>query len=504
MKATNLSFYYDVPEEGFSTFENLYACRKKYEKKKKADIEGIKLFVKMMFDAGYTDLELFDNFFFSFTINQISKEFDLIKISEDLERAVNIELKSQAIEIENVKKQLVKNKYYLTSACSHVDLYTVILDEKKVYKLTEDNEIVVSDLKSLTDDIVRVERPMTEGIEKVFSASQFIMSPISEPEKFLGGFYALNAKQEEVKSHIISIFNDREADSNLVGVEGQPGTGKSLLLYDIAQELAQVTKVLIIHCAIMSPEHKKLKIDNVDIVPVKGINASTDFTQYGLVLVDEAHRIYPSDYKIICQETEKNNIICVMFYDDMQRLQNSEISANISWHIKETTGSVYKLSEKVRSNPELGAFISLLFNLRNWNSNYDYDNVDILYASDKNNADVIKNYYVETKGYKFINFTSSNYSETPFDYYRHGCHYESTHRIIGMEFDKVVCIIDDNFFYNDERKLAANSHPYTNYLYDRMLYQNLTRAREKLCLIIMGNKDLFLTIIGMLEKKYSQ
>ena len=504
MKTTNLYFYYDVPEEEFSTFENLYACRKKYEKTKKADIEGVKLFIKMMLDDGHTDLELFDNFFFSFTINQISKEFDLIKISESLESAVNIELKSQSISPDKIKKQLVRNRYYLTSACRHVDLYTVILEEKKVYKLTEDDEIVSSNLNALTTDITKIANPMTEGIERIFSASKFIMSPISEPKKFLEGFYALNSQQEEVKSRIITTINERTADSNLIGVKGQPGTGKSLLLYDIAQKLARETEVLVIHCAIMSSDHENLEIDNVDIIPVKDIDELTDFSQYGLVLVDEAHRIYYSDYEIICQKTKENNIFCVMFYDDMQRLENSEIKAQISQHIEDTTGSIYSLSEKIRSNPELTAFISLFFYFCKWNPNYDYENVDILYASDENKADAIKSYYVKKKGYKFINFTPSKYKKTPFDCYQSSCSYEDTHKIIGREFDKVVCIIDSNFYYDGNGELKANSHPYENYLYDRMLYQNLTRAKEKICLIIMGNKKLFSTIIGKLGKKYHQ
>lgn len=60
--------------------------------------------------------------FYGFSIPQISKEFDLLKIFEN-DVVVNIELKSNDIAMDKIEYQLRKNRYYL----SHL--------KKKIYSL---------------------------------------------------------------------------------------------------------------------------------------------------------------------------------------------------------------------------------------------------------------------------------------------------------------------------------------------------------------------------------
>ena len=55
-----------------------------------------------------------DGFYFSYTIEHISKEFDLLKLSADAGCVLNIELKSEAVEEERIRKQLEQNRYYLS------------------------------------------------------------------------------------------------------------------------------------------------------------------------------------------------------------------------------------------------------------------------------------------------------------------------------------------------------------------------------------------------------
>ena len=54
-----------------------------------------------------------DNFIYGFSIPQISKEFDLLKIYEN-GPVINIELKSRMIDEKKIEYQLKKNQYYLT------------------------------------------------------------------------------------------------------------------------------------------------------------------------------------------------------------------------------------------------------------------------------------------------------------------------------------------------------------------------------------------------------
>lgn len=502
MKAIDLLLLSVIPDEDFDAFESVLSCRRKIERTKESDRVGVKKFIKLLSSEGYKGMKLFDGFFFSFSIDQISKEFDLLKMSDDTEEILNIELKSKTIDSNKMEEQLVKNKYYLNAVCRRTQLYSIDLENKAVYLLNDNNKLIGSNVSSLVEDIRRIKNPMMEGIERFFSASKFLLSPISQPELFHSRFYCLNSKQEEIKRHVIWEFENRVADSNLIGVTGLPGTGKSLLLYDIAREIGKTSKVLVIHCAKMSLSHKRLTINNVDIKPIKNIKYTIEFEKYAIVLVDEAHRIRTQDYELITQETAKNKIICVMFYDEGQMLANTEISRNISQRIKkESSGSEYALSKNIRANPELTAFVTWFFDLHKWNENYKYENIDILFAPDTTVANAIKKYYVATKGYRFINFTASYYKATPFDVYDED-YGVCTHEVIGEEYEGVVCIIDHNFYYDSNGKLIANSHATNNYLYDRMLYQNLTRARERICIIIMGNKKLFSKVFYMLKKKF--
>ena len=54
-------------------------------------------------------ISLLDGFFFSYVIEHIGKEFDLLKISADGECVLNVELKSENIGEERIKKQLGGN-----------------------------------------------------------------------------------------------------------------------------------------------------------------------------------------------------------------------------------------------------------------------------------------------------------------------------------------------------------------------------------------------------------
>lgn len=90
--------------------------------------------------------------FYGFSIPQISKEFDLLKIFEN-DVVVNIELKSNDIALDKIEYQLRKNRYYL----SHL--------KKKIYNFTyvdsgENGEIYSYDgdklLKSNIEEIAQL------------------------------------------------------------------------------------------------------------------------------------------------------------------------------------------------------------------------------------------------------------------------------------------------------------------------------------------------------------
>ena len=62
-----------------------------------------------------------DDFYYSYTIPHIGKEFDLLKIDD--EKILNIELKSENVGLDRIKAQLVRNYNYLYRGILLVQFY---------------------------------------------------------------------------------------------------------------------------------------------------------------------------------------------------------------------------------------------------------------------------------------------------------------------------------------------------------------------------------------------
>jgi len=74
---------------------------------------------------------------------------------------------------------------------------------------------------------------------------------------------------------------------------------------------------------------------------------------------------------------------------------------------------------------------------------------------------------------------------------------ENTHKIIGQEFDNVVVVIDDTFLYT-RNKLSVNESGYYDKL--NMFYQNITRARNKINIVILNNKEVLNRCLEVLSQ----
>ncbi|WP_176519477.1 hypothetical protein [Bacillus pseudomycoides] len=72
----------------------------------------------------------------------------------------------------------------------------------------------------------------------------------------------------------------------------------------------------------------------------------------------------------------------------------------------------------------------------------------------------------------------------PYDNYQSAAD-ENTHNVVVQEYDNVVAILDQYFFYDENGKLNTRA-----YYYDatKMLFQMVTRIRKKLNIIIIINQ----------------
>lgn len=126
-----------------------------------------------------------------------------------------------------------------------------------------------------------------------------------------------------------------------------------------------------------------------------------------------------------------------------------------------------------------------------------YPSVTIVFANNEKETNLLLDNFTK-KDYTFINYTESNFQSSNFDQYSRFKNY-NTHRVIGQEFNNVVMLMDNTFKYNDSGKLTSFTHPNPDYLYVKLLYQGLTRVREKLVIIIIQDYKLFQNILSILQ-----
>ena len=230
------------------------------------EIDSLRLFVNNLI-ADDIKIENLDGFFYGFTIPQIGKEFDLLKINDIY--CVNIELKSTKVDKSKILSQLLKNRHYLNHLGKRLSIYSIITDEMSCYKLSMNNELIEVDFSEIIKTLKLVENGYLRQIDDLFKASQYLVSPLNTPEKFIQGEYFLTQAQEQIKRELLEII-DKSFGEEYFHLTGKPGTGKTLLLYDIAKTLSKNGATAIVHCGKLIEGQRKIsdEIDNLDILSV--------------------------------------------------------------------------------------------------------------------------------------------------------------------------------------------------------------------------------------------
>lgn len=461
---------------------------------KEEEISSIKMLTTLLIQNNISMLEL-DNWFYSFTIPQISKEFDLLLIDKN-RKVVNIEIKSQETTEQKIEKQLMQNRYYLSNIADEIMSFTFVRKDENNYDLFfYDNELMKSSMQDLVSCIRKINDPLSEGIEDLFKPNDYLISPINTPDAFVSGNYFLTNQQAEIRRDIVK---DIQIKSKLYGLKGSAGTGKSLLVYDLAVEFSKYGPVCVIHSGNLSSGHRYLEsiLHNVRIIPARLVSREL-VENYKYILVDETQRLYRSalDTILTCYN-EKTIAVCVFAYDFVQVLSKKEKYRNNPARLRAITGfKEYELSTRIRSNYEIFSFVRNMMILSDRpKKKVDYKNVDVVLANNIEEAKYFKNYYVN-KGYKFITLTPSQYVKNEIDQFAGNT---NSHEVVGQEFDKVVVILDNNFRYSEEGILQAKQHPNPDYLFANLFYQNITRAREKLAVVIYNNPDMFSKILDIM------
>ena len=285
----------------------------------------------------------------------------------------------------------------------------------------------------------------------------------------------------------------------LFGLTGRPGTGKTLLLYDIARELSKKYRCLIVHCAPLSQGHEYLSkhLENCCITTPKDFMLFQDsFLQSDIFLFDEFQRAYENVFDVIKEIAQKAGKRVIISFDFGQMLSRAEEDRNLLDKLNKLKGmQVLQLSDKIRTNKEIDDFTKKLF-MPKKNASIKpsvYPHVTVLYSSSR--ADTLR--FVESyknKGFTFINHSVSLHVEDSFDTLNEMAD-SNSHRVIGQEFDKVLVVMNEKFYY-DNGVLTASRHANPDYLFTKLLYQEVTRTRNELCIIVENNLDVLTQIMS--------
>ena len=460
------------------------------------EIESLCVIVKemMISDLSVNDL---DGFLFAYKIPQIGTEFDLLKITDTT--VLDIELKSENVGLERIEKQLKRNRYYLKTLQRNLNLFTIVTDNMDCYSLDGDT-ITKTSFNNICNIVKLLSGKRSLEADSLFRVSDYLVSPLNQADRFLKGEYFLTNQQSEIKSSIIKDIKGLES-SDFYVITGKPGTGKTLLAYDIARELSDSGRVLIIHCGKLSEGQNQIDRSNesITIIGSRQISSFVErVSDYDFILIDECQRIYDNQFRDICLNIESTKSYCIIALDPEQILSKTEEHRAISDIISSMKSKKeYKLTDKIRTNKEMAAFITCVRNLKRVRDfkQYRFSNVNVLYANTVKEAKEILKHY-QDKGYVFINYSKSNHEHSPYTEYIMQEDLDS-HHSIGQEFDNVVMLMDEAFFYDSDGRLKAVEHPTPDYQYTKLFYQGITRTRDRLAIIIVENAELFLKMMSI-------
>ena len=75
----------------------------------------------------------------------------------------------------------------------------------------------------------------------------------------------------------------------------------------------------------------------------------------------------------------------------------------------------------------------------------------------------------------------------------------NSHQVVGQEFENVITILDNHFYYSEDGILQAYKILYNPYSTLKMFFQQITRAINKLEIVVIENIELYNKIMQIFE-----
>ena len=405
-------------------------------------------------------------FFYSFQILRLGKEFDLLQVKKN--QIVNIELKSGAVSEDAIRRQLIQNRYYLSILGRPVRSYTYISSQNRLVRLTNHDHIVEAEWEQLCAELQEKSADFSGDLEDLFQAEWYLISPLTQPERFLKKEYFLTAQQKDIERQILKSIRIKRG--GYYHFSGLPGTGKTLLLYDIAMKLSSRQMVCMIHCGASGQEWKKLheRLRRIIWVSDSQITAEMRLDEYETVLVDEAHLLDKETLENIVEAAGKRPVIFTSDCED--QLSPEEVDQSVKLGIAKLPKiQTFRLTNRIRTNEEISSFVQNMMHIPDYKSGRRFPYVTVFYANDDQEA---ANLIQDAKKQGYQHLLESEVAE--------------------KAYDSVTIILDGNYFYDSKKYLRSKKRTVRN------LFHQLNSAKEKLMLIVKDNEQVYAILLGLL------
>ena len=404
-------------------------------------------------------------FFYSFQIPRLGKEFDLLQIKED--QIVNIELKSGAVSEEAMRRQLLQNRYYLSVLGKPIRSYTYISSQNRLVRLTNHDHLADTDWEQLCSELQNESEDYKGNAEALFQAELFLISPLTEPSRFLKKEYFLTAQQRDIERQILKKI--RLERTGYYWFQGLPGTGKTLLLYDMAMKLSVRQQVCLIHCGEAVEQWKVLheRLRRGKYLADSQITSDL-LSGASAVLVDEAHLLSQEKLEYLLRYCGNRPVI---FSSDYENMLSPEELDRAAVHALEQISGIqsFRLTNRIRTNAEISSFIQNMMCLPERKKGRHFPHVTVLYANDDREADVLLS-DAQHQGYQEI----LNEAEP------------------AICAGRLAMVLDQRYFYDRQNYLRSEDRSV------RRLFHQLNGAKEELLLVVKQNEPLYAVLLDLL------
>lgn len=478
-------------------------------------------------------------FFYSFQIPKLGKEFDLLQIKED--QIVNIELKSGPVSEEAIRKQLIQNRYYLSVLGKTIRSYTYISSQERLVRLNNHDHIVEADWMELCSDLQEDGADYEGDIEDLFQAELYLISPLTEPDRFLQKEYFLTSQQRDIERQILKRI--RAERTGFFWFTGLPGTGKTLLLYDLAMKLSvRHKKVCMIHCGEAGKKWEVLheRLRRIDFLSDSQIGDEGQFNgkrrheirndglcfedddqqngrlcfedanqsngklcleEYDGILVDEAHLLTVEKLKILLELRKDQPVIFSSDCEDV--ISPEEADRSTMQMIGQLPGVLsFHLTNRIRTNAELSSFIQNIMHFTGRKSQKGYPDIAVVYANDEKEVEKLVSGFA-WQGYQLVEYpekVSGGGEGWCREQVQQGSleEYKSVDLAVS-EMKAIVEVLDERYYYDAQGYLRSGKQNADGKSEVRRLFHRLNLAKEKIALVVEGNEKVYEVLLEVVS-----